>query len=231
VEGVGGERLDFSRVRLFCSGSAPLSAETFAAFRDLTGHEILERYGMTETGMNLSNLYAGARRPGTVGVPLPGVAIRIVDEELQVRGGNVFAGYWRAPEKTAASFVHDELGRRWFKTGDLARQDPETGFITLLGRRHELIISGGFNLYPREVEEVLAGFPGVREAAVVGRPHPDWGEVPVAFLAADPGLDTAGLIAFCKAQMAGFKVPREIRLVDSLPRNALGKVEKHKLPA
>ncbi|MEO6193270.1 MAG: acyl-CoA synthetase [Thermoanaerobaculia bacterium] len=226
-----GERLDLSRLRLFCSGSAPLSAETFAAFRELTGHEILERYGMTETGMNLSNLYAGARRPGTVGVSLPGVAIRIVDEELQVRGGNVFAGYWRAPEKTAASFVHDELGRRWFKTGDLARQDPETGFITLLGRRHELIISGGFNLYPREVEEVLAGFPGVREAAVVGRPHPDWGEVPVAFLAAEPGLDTAELIAFCKSQMAGFKVPREIRLVDSLPRNALGKVEKHKLPA
>ena len=226
-----GEGLDLSRLRLFCSGSAPLSAETFAAFRELTGHEILERYGMTETGMNLSNLYAGARRPGTVGVPLPGVAVRIVDEELQVRGSNVFAGYWRAPEKTAASFVHDELGRRWFKTGDLARQDPETGFITLLGRRHELIISGGFNLYPREVEEVLAGFPGVREAAVVGRPHPDWGEVPVAFLAADPGLDTAGLIAFCKSQMAGFKVPREIRLIDSLPRNALGKVEKHKLPA
>ncbi|HTG35599.1 MAG TPA: AMP-binding protein [Thermoanaerobaculia bacterium] len=225
-----GEGLDLSRLRLFCSGSAPLSAETFAAFRELTGHEILERYGMTETGMNLSNLYAGARRPGTVGVPLPGVAIRIVDEELQVRGGNVFAGYWRAPEKTAASFVHDELGRRWFKTGDLARQDPETGFITLLGRRHELIISGGFNLYPREVEEVLAGFPGVREAAVVGRPHPDWGEVPVAFLAVEPGLNTAELIAFCRSQMAGFKVPREIRLVDSLPRNALGKVEKHKLP-
>jgi malonyl-CoA/methylmalonyl-CoA synthetase len=225
-----GEQLDLSRPRLFCSGSAPLSAETFAAFRELTGHEILERYGMTETGMNLSNLYAGARRPGTVGVPLPGVSIRIVDEELQVRGANVFASYWRAPEKTAASFVHDELGRRWFKTGDLARQDPETGFITLLGRRHELIISGGFNLYPREVEEVLVGFPGVREAAVMGRPHPDWGEVPVAFLAADPDLDTPGLIAFCKSQMAGFKVPREIRLVDSLPRNALGKVEKHKLP-
>jgi len=225
-----GEELDLSRLRLFCSGSAPLSAETFAAFRELTGHEILERYGMTETGMNLSNLYAGARRPGTVGVPLPGVSIRTVDEELQVRGGNVFAGYWRAPEKTAASFVHDELGRRWFKTGDLARQDPETGFITLLGRRHELIISGGFNLYPREVEEVLAGFPGVREAAVVGRPHPDWGEVPVAFLAADASVDTAELIAFCKSQMAGFKVPREIRRIDSLPRNALGKVEKHKLP-
>jgi malonyl-CoA/methylmalonyl-CoA synthetase len=225
-----GERLDLPHVRLFCSGSAPLSAETFAAFRELTGHDILERYGMTETGMNLSNLYAGARRPGTVGVPLPGVSIRIVDEELLVRGGNVFAGYWRAPEKTAASFVHDDLGRRWFKTGDLARQDPETGFVTLLGRRHELIITGGFNLYPREVEEVLAGFPGVREAAVVGRPHADWGEVPVAFLATDAAIDAGELIAFCKSQMAGFKVPREIRFVDSLPRNALGKVEKHRLP-
>jgi malonyl-CoA/methylmalonyl-CoA synthetase len=233
---------DFSRIRLFCSGSAPLSPETFAAFRELTGHEILERYGMTETGMNLSNPYAGARRPGTVGVPLPGVSIRVVDGEgrgvapggegeLLVRGANVFSRYWRAPEKTAESFVHDDLGRRWFRTGDLARQDPGTGAVTLLGRRHELVISGGFNVYPREVEEVLAGFPGVREAAVVGRPHPDWGEVPVAFLVADPSLDEAALIAFCKAQMAGFKVPREIRRVDALPRNALGKVEKHRLPA
>jgi malonyl-CoA/methylmalonyl-CoA synthetase len=228
-------------MRLFCSGSAPLSPETFAAFRELTGHEILERYGMTETGMNLSNLYAGARRPGTVGVPLPGVSIRIVDGEgrevppgedgeLLVRGSNVFSRYWRAPEKTAESFVHDDLGRRWFRTGDLARQDSGTGAVTLLGRRHELVISGGFNVYPREVEEVLAGFPGVREAAVVGRPHPDWGEVPVAFLVADSPVDEAALIAFCKAQMAGFKVPREIRRVESLPRNALGKVEKHRLP-
>lgn len=226
------ENLDFSSVRLFCSGSAPLSAETFAAFRELTGHDILERYGMTETGMNLSNLYAGPRRPGTVGVPLPGVSIRIADGELQVRGANVFAGYWRAPEKTAASFVHDDLGRRWFKTGDLAVQDPETGYVTLLGRRHELIISGGFNVYPREIEEVLAGFPGVREAAVVGRPHPDWGEVPVAFLVevTAEAVDDAELIAFCKTQMAGFKVPREIRRIEALPRNALGKVEKHKLP-
>ncbi|HEY2293147.1 MAG TPA: AMP-binding protein [Thermoanaerobaculia bacterium] len=225
-------KIDLSHVRLFCSGSAPLSAETFAAFRELTGHEILERYGMTETGMNLSNLYAGPRRPGTVGLPLPGVSARIVDGELQVRGSNVFAGYWRAPEKTAASFVHDEPGRRWFKTGDLAQQDPETGYITLLGRRHELIISGGFNIYPREIEEVLVTFPGVREAAVVGRPHPDWGEVPVAFLVEETadGVEDAELIAFCKIQMAGFKVPREIRRIEALPRNALGKVEKHKLP-
>jgi len=236
-----GEAPDLSRLRLCCSGSAPLDPETFAAFRELTGHDILERYGMTETGMNLSNPYAGPRRPGTVGTPLPGVSIRIVDPEgrevppegegeLRVRGSNVFSRYWRAPEKTAESFVSDDLGRRWFKTGDLARQDPATGYITLLGRRHELIISGGFNVYPREVEEVLTGFPGVREAAVVGRPHPDRGEVPVAFLVAEPGLDEAALIDYCKSQMAGFKVPREIRRVESLPRNALGKIEKHRLP-
>ena len=235
-------RLDLSRLRLFCSGSAPLSAETFAAFRELTGHEILERYGMTETGMNLSNPYAGTRRPGTVGAPLPGVSIRIVDGEggtcrrpargscwCAARTSSPATGGRRRRRRRASSMTH--LGRRWFRTGDLARRDPETGAVTLLGRRHELIISGGFNVYPREVEEVLAGFPGVREAAVVGRPHPDWGEVPVAFLVADPGLDEAALIAFCKSQMAGFKVPREIRRVDSLPRNALGKVEKHRLPA
>jgi malonyl-CoA/methylmalonyl-CoA synthetase len=240
----GGDPLDLSSLRLFCSGSAPLSPETFAAFRSLTGHDILERYGMTETGMNLSNPYAGTRRPGTVGAPLPGVSIRIVDfaegtgvdvapggeGELLVRGANVFSGYWRSPEKTAESFVHDTRGARWFRTGDLARRDPATGAVTLLGRRHELIISGGFNVYPREVEEVLAAFPGVREAAVAGRPHADWGEVPVAFLVADPGLDEAALVAFCKRQMAGFKVPREIRRVAALPRNALGKVEKRRLP-
>jgi malonyl-CoA/methylmalonyl-CoA synthetase len=236
-----GDPLDLSSLRLFCSGSAPLSPETFAAFRNLTGHDILERYGMTETGMNLSNPYVGARRPGTVGAPLPGVSIRIVDGEdqvvapggegeLLVRGANVFSGYWRAPEKTAESFVHDARGERWFRTGDLARRDPGTGAVTLLGRRHELIITGGFNVYPREVEEVLATFPGVREAAVAGRSHPDWGEVPVAFLVADPELDEAALVAFCKRQMAAFKVPREIRRVEALPRNALGKVEKRRLP-
>ncbi len=229
-----------SHMRLFCSGSAPLSPETFAAFRDLTGHDILERYGMTETGMNLSNPYLGRRTPGTVGTPLPGVSIRIVDHEgkdvpaggegeLLVRGSNVFSGYWRAPEKTAESFVHDELGRRWFRTGDLARRDPETGYLTLLGRRTELILSGGFNVYPREIEEVLVTFPGVKEAAVVGRPHPEWGEVPAAFLVADTDISTDELIAFCKEQLAGFKVPREVRFVEALPRNALGKVEKHRL--
>jgi malonyl-CoA/methylmalonyl-CoA synthetase len=218
-------------MRLFCSGSAPLAPETFAAFRELTNHAILERYGMTETGMNLSNPYAGERRPGTVGTPLPGVSARIdAGGELLVRGSNVFSGYWRAPEKTAESFVHDELGRRWFRTGDLAARDAETGAFTLLGRRTELILSGGFNVYPREIEEVLEAFPGVKEAAVVGRPHSEWGEVPMAFLVTDNPIDEAALIDFCKERIAGFKVPRMFRVVDSLPRNALGKVQKHLLP-
>jgi malonyl-CoA/methylmalonyl-CoA synthetase len=231
-------------LRLFCSGSAPLSPETFAAFRELTGQDILERYGMTETGMNLSNPYAGPRIPGTVGTPLPGVSARIVDGdgkdvepggegELLVRGSHVFPGYWNDPAKTAASFLHDDFhgnpGRRWFRTGDLARRDPATGSYTLLGRRHELILRGGFNVYPREVEEVLASFPGVREAAVVGRPHPEWGEVPVAFLVLDSPVDEAVLTSWCREQMAGFKIPQEIRYLDALPRNALGKVQKHLL--
>ncbi|MEA2564333.1 MAG: malonyl-CoA/methylmalonyl-CoA synthetase [Acidobacteriota bacterium] len=233
----GGARPD---LRLFCCGSAPLSPETFAAFRELTGQDILERYGMTETGMSLSNPYAGPRIPGTVGTPMPGVSARIVDSdgkdvepggegELLVRGSHVFPGYWNDPEKTAASFLHDDLGRRWFRTGDLARRDPATGSYTLLGRSHELILRGGFNIYPREIEEVLASFPGVREAAVVGRPHPEWGEVPVAFLVVDSPLDEAVLISWCREQMAGFKIPHEIRYLDALPRNALGKVQKHLL--
>ena len=228
------------RLRLFCSGSAPLSPETFEAFRELTGHAILERYGMTETGMNLSNPYAGPRVPGQVGMPFPGVSIRVVDREgrdlppgregdLLVAGSNVFSGYWRAPEKTAESFVQDDLGRRWFKTGDLAKRDPATGAVTLLGRSSELILSGGFNVYPREVEEVLAAYPGVREAAVVGRPHPEWGEVPVAYLVAEREIEEDELVAYLKGQLAGFKVPRTFRYVETLPRNALGKVQKHRL--
>jgi malonyl-CoA/methylmalonyl-CoA synthetase len=237
----GGDPTSLSAVRLFCSGSAPLAPETFAAFRGLTGQAILERYGMTECGMIASNPYLGPRLPGQVGSPLPGVSVRLVDEagrdlaagaegELLVRGANVFGGYWQAPEKTAASFVQDAAGRRWFRTGDLARQDPGTGTFSLLGRRHELIISGGFNIYPREVEETLLAFPGVREAAVVGRPHAEWGEVPIAYLVADPALEPPALLAFCKGQLAGFKVPRELRLLDVMPRNALGKLQKHLLP-
>ena len=243
-----GGTADLRHLRLFCSGSAPLAPETFDAFRELTGHEILERYGMTETGMSLSNSYAGWRIPGTVGTPLPGVSARIVapgdqsgdqgdqdvepggEGELLVLGSHVFPGYWRDPAKTAESFTHDELGRRWFRTGDLARRDPATGHYTLLGRRHELILRGGLNIYPREIEEVLATFPGIREAAVVGRPHPEWGEVPVAFLVVEGGpLDEAEILKFCGNQMASFKIPREIRYLDALPRNALGKVLKSQL--
>ena len=235
---------DFSAMRLFCSGSAPLAAETFTAFRDLTGHTILERYGMTETGMNLSNPYAGERVAGSVGTPLPGVSMRIVavradgvladvppgaEGELLVRGANVFSRYWNAPEKTAASFSADELGQLWFHTGDLARQNPATGSVTLLGRRHELIISGGFNVYPREIEEMLLAYPGIRDAAVVGMAHAEWGEVPAAWVVCDAPLDEAALAAWCRTQLASFKVPKAFHVVDALPRNAMGKVEKNRL--
>lgn len=233
---------DFSAMRLFCSGSAPLPAEVHMAFEQLTGQPILERYGMTETGMNFSNPYIGPRVPGSVGLPLPGVFARIVDGEnrdvapgvegeLLVRGSNVFDGYWGDPAKSAASFSHDSQGIRWFHTGDLAVQDPATGYVTLLGRRHELIISGGFNIYPREIEEMLLAYPGIRDAAVIGAPHPEWGEVPVACLVLEPDhtLDEAALMAWCRGQLASFKVPKTLRLLDELPRNAMGKVQKHLL--
>jgi malonyl-CoA/methylmalonyl-CoA synthetase len=227
-------------MRLFCSGSAPLAAETLTDFEALTGHTILERYGMTETGMNLSNPYVGKRVPGSVGTPLPGVTMRIVDDqgqdvpvgetgELLVRGSNVFAGYWNAPEKTATSFSHDAQGQQWFHTGDIARQDPENGYVTLLGRRHELIISGGFNIYPREIEELLVTLPGILEAAVVGKAHPEWGEVPVAYIVCNGEVDADTLTLNCRTQLASFKVPKEFHRVDSLPRNAMGKLQKHLL--
>ena len=237
--------LDFSHMRLFCSGSAPLAAETMIEFEKLTGQSILERYGMTETGMNITNPYIGARIPGTVGLPMPGVSMRIIkpssektlvdvalgeEGELLVRGSNVFLGYWNAPEKTADSFSNDELGRQWFHTGDLARQDTQTGYVTLLGRRHELIISGGFNIYPREIEEMLLTYPGISEAAVVGMPHPEWGEVPSAYLVCSGTIDEGELVAYCRKQLASFKVPRKISYIDALPRNAMGKIVKNLLP-
>ena len=236
------DRGAIERMRLFASGSAPLAPETFAAFQRLTGHATLERYGMSETGMNLSNPYRGERRPGTVGVPLPGVAIRVVDRgggdvpdgadgELAVDGPNVFRGYHRQPAQTAESFLPGEGGRRWFRTGDLARRDPESGYVTLLGRSRELVIRGGLNVYPREVEEVLETAPGVREAAVAGRRDRDLGEVPVAWVVAEDGVDPdpEAILAHCRERLAGFKVPEEVRFVEELPRNALGKVQKHRL--
>ncbi len=232
---------DLSHMRLFCSGSAPLAAEDHKRFQQLTGHAILERYGMTETGMNYSNPLAGERVPSTVGLPLPGVSGRIVDARdqelpcgqeghLQVRGSNVISAYWNAPEQTAHAFVQDDLGRRWFRTGDMGRFHPETGYLTLLGRSHECILSGGFNVYPREVEEVLLQCSGIEEAAVVGCPHPEWGETPLAYVVVAGTFDQEVATAFCRQQLASFKVPSEFRVVPALPRNAMGKLQKHRLP-
>jgi malonyl-CoA/methylmalonyl-CoA synthetase len=221
--------------RLFVCGSAPLPAHVLEAFRERFGHTILERYGMTETLMNMGNPYGGERRPGSVGLPFPGVGARIVDHEgrdvppgtvgdLLVRGPNVFPGYWRDEEATARAFRDG-----WFLTGDLAEQSPD-GYYALRGRRMDLIISGGFNIYPREIEEVLLEVPGVREAAVVGVPDERRGEVPVAYLVVETTEAAAAADATCRRLLASFKVPRACVLVDTLPRNALGKVQKHLLP-
>jgi malonyl-CoA/methylmalonyl-CoA synthetase len=209
-------------MRLFVSGSAPLPAHMLERFRELFGHTILERYGMTETFMNISNPYVGERRAGTVGFPLPGVSVRIENRELLVKGPNVFAGYWRRPEATAAAFTSDGF----FRTGDIAEVSSD-GYYTLLGRKSDLIISGGFNIYPREIEELLLEQPGVQEAAVVGLHDPVRGEVPVAFLVGE--FDVAQIEAACREQLASFKVPRRFERVSTIPRTALGKVQKHLL--
>jgi len=220
------------RARLFVSGSAPLPAPVFEAFRAKFGHAILERYGMTETLMTIGNPYDGERRPGTVGRPLPGVEVRIVGPdgrdvlegetgELLVRGPAVFSGYWRQPDATAAAFVDG-----WFRTGDLVSRSAD-GYVTLRGRASDLIITGGFNVYPREVEEVLLEQPGVREVAVVGVPDERRGERAVAFFVGD--AEEAVLEAACRRQLASFKVPAAFVRSDALPRNALGKVQKHRL--
>lgn len=223
-------------MRLFVSGSAPLPAQTLEAFAERFGHVILERYGMTETMMNTSNPLHGERRAGTVGLPMPMTAVRIRDEagadvadgatgELWVKGPNVCDGYWNRPDATAAAF--DE---GWFRTGDLGTRAAD-GYITLQGRRSDLIISGGFNIYPREIEEVLTTLPGVREAAVVGMPDALRGEVPVAYLVADEGADLQAVEEALRTQIASFKIPRGFVRVEALPRTALGKVQKHLLPA
>jgi len=223
-----------SRMRLFVSGSAPLPAPVFEAFRAAFDHAILERYGMTETLMTVGNPYEGDRRPGTVGRPLPGVEVRIVGPDgrdlpdgetgaLLVRGPAVFSGYWRRPEATEAAFTDG-----WFRTGDLGERSAD-GYVTLRGRASDLIITGGFNVYPREIEDVLLELPGVREAVVVGVPDERRGERPVAFFAGD--ADETALEAACRRQLASFKVPAAFLRVDALPRNALGKVQKHRLPS
>jgi len=219
-------------MRLFVSGSAPLSAQVFEDFHRLFGHFILERYGMTETLMNISNPYAGERRAGTVGLPLPGVSVRLLDREgkpvpdgetgdLHIRGPNVFAGYWDREE--GESFVDG-----YFRTGDLAMRSRD-GYYTLQGRRSDLIISGGFSIYPREIEEFLEEQASVAEAAVAGVPDTLRGEVPVAFIVPRGDPDIPGLEAACRASLASFKVPRRFIVVDKLPRTALGKIQKHQL--
>ena len=225
-------------VRLFVSGSAPLREETFERFRERTGHTILERYGMTETGMNTSNPLVGARVAGSVGPPLAGVAVRVCDDAghevaqgevggLEVRGDNVFCEYWGQPDKTRDSFR--EGG--WFVTGDLARID-ERGYVHLVGRARELIISGGLNVYPREVERVLDALPGVLESAVFGLDDDDFGEAVSAAVVREPGANEPSeeaLLAGARESLAGFKLPRRVFFVPSLPRNAMGKVEKVRL--
>jgi malonyl-CoA/methylmalonyl-CoA synthetase len=221
-------------VRLFVSGSAPLPATVLEAFRDRFGHTILERYGMSETLMLMSNPYAGERRAGTVGLPLPGVSVRLVDArgqgtpegeagEVLVRGSNVFSGYWRDEAATRAAFADG-----WFRTGDIASRSAD-GYYTLCGRASDLIISSGFNVYPREIEELLLELPGIRDVAVVGRPDATKGEVPTAYVVTSDEFDADAARAACARALASFKVPRAFVRVEALPRNALGKVQKHLL--
>jgi len=225
-----------ARARLFVSGSAPLPAHVLEDFRRLYGHTILERYGMSETLMNISNPYVGERRAGSVGTPLPGVSVRILDfegrevpngdvGELYLKGPNLFAGYWRREDATREAHRDG-----WFRTGDIGVRSDD-GYFTLQGRRSDLIISGGFNIYPREIEEFLAELPGVDEVAVAAVADKRRGEVPVAYLVSREPLDTERLEAACRAHLASFKVPRAFVAVDKLPRTALGKIQKHLLPA
>ncbi len=221
-------------IRLFISGSAPLTPELFSAFEARTGQRILERYGMTETGMNTSNPLRGERRPGSVGLPLAGVEVRITDTagqplpagsigNIELRGPNVFPGYWRAPEKTAEAFTADGF----FRTGDLGCLGAD-GYLDIVGRAKDLIISGGLNVYPREVEILLDSLPGVAESAVIGVPHADFGEAVVAIITARPGTTPgeSALIAALRERLARFKIPKRVLVVEELPRNAMGKVEK-----
>ena len=227
-------------MRLFISGSAPLLIDTFKTFQNRVGHTILERYGMSETVMLTSNPYSaseGERRGGTVGFPLPGVGLRVRNDQgqavpagevggIEVTGSSVFNGYWRMPEKTAEEFTSDGF----FKTGDVGRVDAE-GYVTIVGRSKDLIISGGYNVYPAEVEGFINDLPGVMESAVVGIPHPDLGEVGVAVVVLKPGitLESGHILTTLKATLARFKVPKTCHVVAALPRNAMGKVQKNVL--
>ena len=230
----------FDRVRLFVSGSAALPASVHEEFARRFGVSILERYGSTEFGFALSNRYEGARHAGTVGFPLPHVDVRLADPasandvapgeagEILVHGPNVFRGYWRNDAATESAFVADAQGWRWYRSGDLATFDPARGY-TINGRLKELVISGGFNVYPIEVEDELLRIPGIRAAAVVGQPDPARGEIPVAFVETGEGFDADATLATLRERLASFKVPKALYPIDALPRNAMGKVEKPRL--
>jgi malonyl-CoA/methylmalonyl-CoA synthetase len=217
-----------AHVRLFICGSAPLTPQTFDAFHARTGHAIVERYGMSECGIICSNPVDGPRLAGSVGTPLPGVEVRIADGAatgvLEVRGPSVFAGYWRQPEKTTAEFRPDGF----FITGDIATID-ENGVVRIVGREKDMIICGGLNVYPKEIEELIDALPGVAEAAVIGLPHPDFGEAVCAVVrldSAQPPITPDAIITALKAELAGFKIPKAVFIVDELPRNAMAKVQK-----
>ncbi|MGJ4940879.1 malonate--CoA ligase [Bradyrhizobium sp. HKCCYLS1011] len=225
-------------MRLFVSGSAPLLADTHREWFARTGHAVLERYGMTETNMNTSNPYDGERAPGAVGFPLPGVSVRVTDPEtgkelardeigmIEVKGPNVFKGYWRMPEKTKSEFRDDGF----FITGDLGKIDPK-GYVHILGRGKDLVISGGFNVYPKEIESEIDAMPGVVESAVIGVPHPDFGEGVTAVVVRHAGADVseAGVLKALDGRLAKFKMPKRVFIVDELPRNAMSKVQKNVL--
>jgi malonyl-CoA/methylmalonyl-CoA synthetase len=234
-----GPDVRFDRVRLFVSGSAALAASVHEAFEQRFGISILERYGSTEFGFALSNRYAGARHAGTVGFPLPGVQIRLTDPEgndvgagqageILVNGPNVCRGYWRNDAASAAAFAEDAQGRRWYRSGDLATYDPQRGYA-INGRLKELVISGGFNVYPIEVETELMRIPGIRAAALVGQPDAARGEIPVAFIETDEAYDEDATLATLRERLASFKVPKALYRIEALPRNAMGKVEKPRL--
>jgi malonyl-CoA/methylmalonyl-CoA synthetase len=215
---------ELAALRLAVSGSAPLPQELFATVAERGGQRILERYGMSETLMNVSNPYDGERRPGTVGFPLPGVELRLADDtdEVLLRGPNVMREYWNRPDATAEAFDGD-----WFRSGDLGALDDD-GYLRIVGRRKELIISGGYNVHPREVEDVLRRHPGVADAAVVGVPDPMWGERVTAFVEGS-GVSESELLELAATQLAPYKRPKSVVLVEALPRNALGKVVKGEL--
>jgi malonyl-CoA/methylmalonyl-CoA synthetase len=238
----GFDRARCSSMRLFISGSAPLLAETHREFEARTGHRILERYGMSETVMLVSNPYfpeQGSRIAGTVGQPLPGVGVRVMREDgvacvvgeigaVEVRGPNVFSGYWRMPEKTAEEFTADG----WFRTGDVGHfggPGVPDNYLTLVGRSKDLIISGGYNVYPKEIEGYIDEMPNVVESAVIGLPHPDFGEAVAAVVVGRrPGiLDAATVVEVLKGRIANYKVPKRVFIVEDLPRNTMGKVQKN----